>query len=79
MNGTGGNKGQGGASNACPSGKIAYGSRADARAAAMRARKRGEHCRPYRCPRCDLIHIGHLPPAVVAGEVSATEFYNRGA
>ena len=67
------------ATNACPSGKRTHPDRASAkRHAANVRRSNGEHLRPYRCPSCDLWHVGHLPDDVVRGIRSADEHYQRG-
>jgi hypothetical protein len=64
--------------NECPSGKFAHPTRKGAKEHASNARRRtGEHVRPYRCPICDLWHVGHLPRAVVRGEVSSDQAYGR--
>lgn len=48
----------------CPTQKRAYQTRADAkRQAKLNARNGGDLLRVYRCPHCDRIHLGHLPPA----------------
>jgi hypothetical protein len=55
--------------------KLAYPRRDDARAAARRLYDRG--VREYGCsahPGC--WHIGHMPPCVRRGEMTATEFYD---
>lgn len=62
--------------NGCPTGKRAYPDRPAARAKALKHRQwYGDHLRPYRCPTCDAFHIGHLPAAVLRGDVSAREHY----
>jgi hypothetical protein len=35
------------------------------------------HRREYRCDECGLWHLGHLPELVVAGVVTADEWYGR--
>ena len=35
----------------------------------------GERMREYRCEECDSWHVGHLPRAVVQGQVTASEYY----
>lgn len=62
----------------CPSGKRVYLDRATAKRAAGRAARDGRgRMRPYTCGDCAGIHIGHLPAAVVRGEVTADEWYGR--
>jgi hypothetical protein len=44
----------------CKTGKRCYVDRASAKAAAKQQQKRGMgNMRPYECPFCDRIHIGH--------------------
>jgi hypothetical protein len=46
--------------NSCPSGKRAYVDRAAGKAAARLLAKRGfGNMRPYTCPKCSSVHIGH--------------------
>lgn len=67
---------QGIATNSCPTGKISYPTRASAHDAAVRARKRGEHVRPFRCVRdCGGWHVGHIPAATVRGQMTAADYY----
>lgn len=66
-----------GTTNSCPSGKLAYGTRAAAKRAANRARDRGEHCRPYACEPCGFFHVGHLPQATMYGKSSANAVYRK--
>lgn len=59
-----------------PCGKLAYCTRADARA---RIREMGEKgLRAYRCPAVPaLFHLGHLPGEVRRGAATAAEVYAR--
>lgn len=67
------------ASSDCPSGKIAYVQRKDAHQACLRAKRNGQHVRPYRCIHgCPHWHIGHLSSAVISGEYSADDWYGGG-
>lgn len=60
----------------CSSGKRVYPDRATAKTVAARAERGGRgRMRPYRCGECRGIHLGHLPGAVVRGEVTADEWY----
>jgi hypothetical protein len=69
-----------GATNSCPTGKIAFHIRSDAKRNASRMRRLGIHVRPYRCQLCDLFHLGHLPQATLTGAMSASDVYApRGA
>lgn len=64
--------------NDCPTGKQAHASRKSAKQHASRIRRtNGEHLRPYRCPYCELWHVGHLPGAVIRGELSDDQHYGR--
>lgn len=58
-------------------GVIAFGSRKQARQRSKHLP--GKHVRPYRCPDCELWHLGHLPVVVLVGEVSASEWYSAKA
>lgn len=62
----------------CPSGKRGYVTKAEARQVARTLRKQGDErlMSPYRCEHCGLVHIGHLPAAVRAGEVTRGEYYS---
>jgi hypothetical protein len=62
-------------SGTCPSGKIVYYSRKQAREHSRRISNQTGKMRPYQCPECDNWHIGHLPRAVRQGEVAADEYY----
>jgi hypothetical protein len=61
-------------SQTCSSGKMVFPGRGAARLFLKRQGFPG--LRPYRCPECDEIHVGHLPTAVRAGERTASEHYN---
>jgi predicted RNA-binding Zn-ribbon protein involved in translation (DUF1610 family) len=70
----------GGATNSsCPTGKLAYTKRAEAREHARRLKRSRSHdgagVRPYVCPSCGFWHVGHLPPEVMRGELTADEHY----
>ena len=55
--------------------KLAYPRRKDARAAARKLHDRG--MREYECSTHQgCWHIGHMPPCVRRGEMTATEFYD---
>lgn len=70
----------GGSRNACPSGKLAHSTRADAKRHALKHRlSYGDHVRPYRCDHCQLWHVGHLPRVVLDGVTTADEHYGRTA
>lgn len=58
-------------------GKVAYSSRRWARRARNRwsQRDQARHLRAYRCSTCGNWHLGTLPPAVLAGQLSAREVY----
>lgn len=67
------------ATNGCSSGKRAWMGRADAKSAANQAARNGlDKLRPYQCPECGLWHIGHLPQAVLRGEVGRSDYYAEG-
>lgn len=51
----------------CPSGKIQYANRKQARAY-VRSTHDGA-LRAYRCPDCEWIHVGHKPQRVLNGEI----------
>lgn len=62
----------------CPTGKRGFVARAGAKAAAHQVAKSGSPgLRPYQCEQCGNWHIGHKPPAVVRGDMSADEWYAR--
>jgi len=50
--------------NPCPTRKIQYGSRAEARSQMKRGKKQGGESgsRPYRCPECQMWHLGRKLP-----------------
>lgn len=67
---------------ATPCSKVSYETRRYAHTAAKRLKQRTgtTRIRPYRCPvegGCGLWHVGHLPPPVVAGRMTANVFYGR--
>lgn len=70
-----------GATNGCPTGKVAFKSRAEAKRESVRLRSRyGWHLRPYQCARgCgeQIWHLAHLHPRVLSGEFSSQEWYSR--
>lgn len=54
--------------------KIPY----ERRRGAVRARRRQpgkKGLRPYRCPTCGYWHLGHLPAAIIAGDVGRGDVY----
>ena len=60
----------------CPTQKRAFFDRRAAKAAARSHRKAGTtNMHVYYCDLCSHWHIGHLPAAVVRGEVSTAEWY----
>jgi hypothetical protein len=61
-----------GATNAC--GKIAYHTRGDADLARSQWPGHDQTIRAYRCRRCCLYHLGHLPEAVRRGAVTIGEY-----
>lgn len=65
-------------SGTCPSGKIVYYSRKQAKEHARRISNKTGKMRPYECPSCQQYHIGHLPRVVREGGVTADEYYGRG-
>ena len=69
----------GATSTTCASGKLAYVARREAKRHARRLKRTATHdgagLRPYRCPRCGLWHVGHLPAEVRAGAWTADEHY----
>jgi hypothetical protein len=71
----------GGTSDTCRNGKRGYVSRREAAEHAKRLRRTNQHMdghnRPYRCPHCDLWHVGHVPTPVIRGEITANDFYGR--
>lgn len=66
-----------GASNSC--GKVAYLSRKAAKLNGSKLHNGASkgRMRPYRCPVCDLWHVGHLPRVVIRGFMTAGEAYGR--
>lgn len=63
----------------CGCGKRAHITRSSAEEHQRRLRQSGDKgSRPYRCPEGNgLWHVGHLPDAVIRGDVTATEHYGR--
>lgn len=61
----------------CPTGKFVFPTKAIARAHASRLRRQGRitGLRPYRCPECGGVHLGHKPLAVMRGQVVAADYY----
>lgn len=58
---------------ACPCGKAIHRSRSAARRFARQHHPAGD-VRPYICPHNpDAWHLGHLPPAVIAGDLERAE------
>jgi hypothetical protein len=62
------------ATNQC--GKVTWVDRSAAKEEARRLRGLGDRVRPYRCPRCALFHVGHLPQATIAGLLTAHQVYS---
>lgn len=60
-------------SQTCGSRKIVFPSKSAARLFLRRKSFAGQ--RPYRCPECAEIHVGHLPAAVRMGARTADEHY----
>lgn len=63
-----------GKSQTCSSEKLVFPSKAAAREY-MRQRH-FKRMRPYECPECGEIHVGHIPRAVREGEVTADDYYH---
>lgn len=55
--------------------KFVYLARGDARKAARLSPK--EKLRPSWCEACNGFHLAHVPPAVIRGETTETEYYDR--
>lgn len=53
----------------CPSGKVQYASRKQAKAWAKKAHRAGDPMGAYPCGDCGWFHIGHKPTRVRNGEV----------
>jgi predicted aminopeptidase len=60
-----------------PCGKRGHPSRASARAQAIELRQQGDHVRVYFHVACGTYHVGHLPAAVMRGEVSDVDYYDE--
>lgn len=69
--------------NSCATGKRAWQTRRDAKAAASLAGRNGlPGMNAFRCVEedgCGLFHIGHLPAAVRSGEIGRSEYYGSAA
>lgn len=64
------------ARSSCVSGKITYLTRREARQDShRRVGPRAGRMRAYRCGWCRFWHVGHLPPLVREGHLTAEEFY----
>lgn len=63
--------------NECPTGKVAYPTRHDAKRQNKRIDGGHSKMRPYECPTCHLFHLGHLPAVVRLGDKSAEAYYGR--
>lgn len=62
----------------CSSGRWAWPERAGAKSLLRTLRRNGDHgSRVYRCPECNLFHVGHLPKVVRDGDAGAGEVYPR--
>lgn len=59
----------------CPSNKIIYASRRDAKAYLKRNLHDGDHMDAYRCPHGHGWHVGHLAPVVVSGKKTREQVY----
>lgn len=58
--------------NGCPSHKVAYATRAQAKKSARR--HQDKTLGVYRCPDCDWFHLGHKPQCVRNGELDKADW-----
>lgn len=59
----------------CSCGKMSFPTKAAARLYLKRQGPRAKRMRPYNCPEVGTVHVGHIPEAVVRGELTASEHY----
>jgi hypothetical protein len=62
-------------SSRCSTGKWAWSTRRGAKVAARVKHPDDPRLRAYRCDECSHWHIGHIPPAVARGDMSAAQWY----
>lgn len=59
----------------CPSGKVQYATRKQARRDARRLR--GDNLAVYPCPTCEWFHLGHRPQRVRNGDIDKAAWLNE--
>lgn len=59
-----------------PCSKTRYFTRKEARRARRNSHLDHRHLRPYICGDCGLFHLGAIPLAALAGEISAADLYD---